>query len=589
MPGSPRLEAPRLETVDEGPQAATMQAMVPTVASPRRSLREAAGVESAIRGLEGAIMTLSNQVQDMDREMRKASYMAEGAMLSPHMMHAQQQHNRRSTRTNSNRRISSMHSNSSGGNNSNPNGLLTPISPGKEGGRSQKENEKNRVRAFSELATEEYNKGKGRMTPPWVKLRRAIKRLSLGKVDGDDITKGFGSRDSRKSITSEGTSRGVEGVIEDSAEGDANSNVTASPSQGKQKPKFQLDDEDEDDDQVSGMFLPDGSFRYVWDTLYLFCLLFEVTLWSVVIFSSGSDYDGDPSITSTPLILCLRILASCFWFADMHVQTRTAKLIGWEIIESPDILKKLFLKKRLPFDGFVSLPVDIVLAFVGYDLLGYWWMSVRVLRLYRVFDLFGHSTPTRETSKLVESWKFSFWCLIAIQIASCIWLNRADDSEQGLDEGEVEDLKTKYIKSVYFTFTTLSSVGYGDMSPKTNDMRIFNIVIQFLGLAIIMVVSGRTGAYFITTDPYKLVLLDRKRRLEHLMAGAEVPWNIQKEAFSIYPSLLDTGSKDYQYVPNTKPTNAYTPHPQVDVVGAAGVHPNKDQQPHQGLYYASYY
>ena len=361
-----------------------------------------------------------------------------------------------------------------------------------------------------------------------------------------------------------GGSDGGGGSCSATPPGEARSPSPKTESQPPRPP--QLDDDDDDDTRPPIPFLPDGIFRRTWDTVYVVLLLWEVGFWGIATFSRPYA-DADIPIPSSPPLLVARALCSAFWIADLWVEPRTAKLVGWEIIESRQALWQHFLHRRLPFDGVVSFPFDLIVTAAGYDDVGYYLMSIRVLRLYRVFDLFRHSTPTRETSKAIESFVFGFWCLIFIQFAACIWLNQANPDELALpmvtpascnasdpSTGgcapvmEPISLYTLYVKCLYFIITTLSSVGYGDMTPSTSTMRIFNMAVQLLGLMMVMIISGRTGAYFITTDPYKLVMLDRKRRLEHLMANAQVPWNIQKEAFTIYPSLLDSGTKDYQYV-----------------------------------------
>ena len=290
-------------------------------------------------------------------------------------------------------------------------------------------------------------------------------------------------------------------------------------------------------------FLPDSQFRIAWDLVSMTIITLEVGLWSTVISTTPS---GAPSIPAGGYMLAVRTIETIFWFVDIWIQMNTARLTGWEIEEDPVTLRNKYFRYRFPFDLVISLPIDLILASSGEDHLSYQFMVLRVFRLFRVPQLLQHSTPTRETSKVMESIVFSFWLFVVIQACVCIWLTLATDDEQQLLPSDKDDPYTVYIKSFYFIMTTLSSVGYGDISPATNSMRLFNVFLQLLGLAVIMVISGRTGAYFITTDPYELVQIDRKRRLEHLMAKAKIPWAIQREAFTIYPSLLEAGTKDYQ-------------------------------------------
>lgn len=42
-------------------------------------------------------------------------------------------------------------------------------------------------------------------------------------------------------------------------------------------------------------------------------------------------------------------------------------------------------------------------------------------------------------------------------------------------------LKSKYITALYFTFSSLTSVGFGNISPNTNSEKIFSICIMLIG------------------------------------------------------------------------------------------------------------
>ena len=47
------------------------------------------------------------------------------------------------------------------------------------------------------------------------------------------------------------------------------------------------------------------------------------------------------------------------------------------------------------------------------------------------------------------------------------------------------DMENKFFNRLYFTTTTFSSTGYGDVSPKSNDVKLLSIILQF-SLVIIM-------------------------------------------------------------------------------------------------------
>lgn len=42
-------------------------------------------------------------------------------------------------------------------------------------------------------------------------------------------------------------------------------------------------------------------------------------------------------------------------------------------------------------------------------------------------------------------------------------------------------VKSKYVTALYFTFSSLTSVGFGNVSPNTNSEKIFSILIMLIG------------------------------------------------------------------------------------------------------------
>ena len=66
-------------------------------------------------------------------------------------------------------------------------------------------------------------------------------------------------------------------------------------------------------------------------------------------------------------------------------------------------------------------------------------------------------------------------------------------------EGEVNGYDN-IPKSVYWAVVTLTTVGYGDMSPKTNIGQAIATLIMILGYSIIVVPTGFIGAELVSSN-----------------------------------------------------------------------------------------
>lgn len=49
------------------------------------------------------------------------------------------------------------------------------------------------------------------------------------------------------------------------------------------------------------------------------------------------------------------------------------------------------------------------------------------------------------------------------------------------DPSSGPSIKDKYVTALYFTFSSLTSVGFGNVSPNTNSEKIFSICVMLIG------------------------------------------------------------------------------------------------------------
>lgn len=57
-----------------------------------------------------------------------------------------------------------------------------------------------------------------------------------------------------------------------------------------------------------------------------------------------------------------------------------------------------------------------------------------------------------------------------------------------------------YVTSFYFVGTTITTVGYGDYSPKSSGERILGLVLMVVGVSAFGFLSGALSSFFNVTD-----------------------------------------------------------------------------------------
>ncbi len=121
-------------------------------------------------------------------------------------------------------------------------------------------------------------------------------------------------------------------------------------------------------------------------------------------------------------------------------------------------------------------------------------MVIRLLRLLRVFRVLKLANYLDQGSLIIQSLiasrrkltVFVFFVLLAVTIFGSIMY---------LIEGTQPDTKFDSIpRSIYWAIVTLTTVGYGDISPTTNLGQFLSAIIMILGYAVIAVPTGIVSA-----------------------------------------------------------------------------------------------
>lgn len=166
---------------------------------------------------------------------------------------------------------------------------------------------------------------------------------------------------------------------------------------------------------------------------------------------------------------------------------------GFTILFTIEYLLRLFcvqkpVKYAASFLGIVDLfsilPTYISLFIPGSQYL----IVIRILRVLRVFRVFKLVPYIGEASTLMTALNASRRKIIVF-LMTVLALVVIFGSLMYLIEGE-ENGFTSIPRSIYWAIVTMTTVGYGDISPKTNTGQALASLIMILGYAIIVVPTG---------------------------------------------------------------------------------------------------
>ncbi|RTG90291.1 potassium voltage-gated channel Eag-related subfamily H member 7 [Schistosoma bovis] len=236
--------------------------------------------------------------------------------------------------------------------------------------------------------------------------------------------------------------------------------------------------------------------------------------------SESSDilHTAHPSITtssSSPTLLStVDILVDVMFIIDILINFRTTYVNkNDEVVSHPKRIAAHYIKGWFIIDLVAAIPFDLLFFRTAGDqptaLTGL-LKSARLLRLVGIvrkldrYSEYGASILVLLTAlfALIAHWLACIWYAIGnaehlYRDPKIGWLDTlAIHTEQYYTDqpNSGPDLKTKYITALYFTFSSLTSIGFGNVSPNTNAEKVFSIIVMLVGSLMYASIFGNVGA-----------------------------------------------------------------------------------------------
>jgi len=216
----------------------------------------------------------------------------------------------------------------------------------------------------------------------------------------------------------------------------------------------------------------------------------------VIIFKSNTR-KGKLFDVALLLVILVNLLAVMFdsveYYHDYY--GTVLRIVEW-VITGLFIIEYFFriwvlnrkAKYIFSFYGIVDL-LAILPSFIGLFIAGtHLLVVIRTLRLLRIFSIFQMNNYTRQGNILIRSLRSS-WSKISVFLLSVIAVITVLGTLMYLIEGAENGFSNIPI-SIYWTIVTITTVGYGDISPVTPMGQIIASITMMLGYAIIAVPTG---------------------------------------------------------------------------------------------------
>ncbi|XP_028518006.1 potassium voltage-gated channel subfamily H member 6 isoform X2 [Exaiptasia diaphana] len=264
----------------------------------------------------------------------------------------------------------------------------------------------------------------------------------------------------------------------------------------------------------------DAIFKAVWDWFILFLVIYTAIEipYSVAFLlpeQIRTEVHGSgrfaAMLAGSPLAVC-NLCVDLLFIVDIPINFRSTYINEGtdELVTQPKKIALHYFKSWFVIDLLSAIPFEFMIYTEkkGATTLMGLLKTARLLRLVRVvrtldrYSEYGQAVIILLTCLflLVAHWLACIWHVIGDnQTSSDGWVARL--SKQ-IDAGSVNNgsttgnpsVETRYITALYFTMTSLSSVGFGNVSPNTNAEKLFSICVMIVGALMYASIFGNMTA-----------------------------------------------------------------------------------------------
>ncbi|XP_078397348.1 voltage-gated inwardly rectifying potassium channel KCNH2-like [Cetorhinus maximus] len=259
-------------------------------------------------------------------------------------------------------------------------------------------------------------------------------------------------------------------------------------------------------------------FKAVWDWLILLLVIYTAifTPYSAAFLLNDQEEvkRRDCGYSCNPLNV-VDLIVDIMFIIDILINFRTTYVnSNDEVVSHPGKIAIHYFKGWFLIDMVAAIPFDLLIFRSGSDetttLIGL-LKTARLLRLVRVarkldrYSEYGAAVLflLMCTFALIAHWLACIWYAIGNVERTFLepkigWLyslgEQIDKPYRGNDTSSGPSIKDKYVTALYFTFSSLTSVGFGNVSPNTNSEKIFSICVMLIGSLMYASIFGNVSA-----------------------------------------------------------------------------------------------
>ncbi|XP_022254273.1 potassium voltage-gated channel subfamily H member 6-like, partial [Limulus polyphemus] len=255
-------------------------------------------------------------------------------------------------------------------------------------------------------------------------------------------------------------------------------------------------------------------FKAVWDWIILLLVIYTAifTPYVAAFLLNENKAKRNKKYGDDPIVI-IDLLVDVMFIIDIIINFRTTYVnSNEEVVSHPGRIAVHYLRGWFIIDVVAAIPFDLLLFGSETDetttLIGL-LKTARLLRLVRVarkidrYSEYGAAVLLLlvATFALIAHWLACIWYAIGNAERNIMkhrigWLDHLANATFQFYNNSYggPSIKSKYVTALYFTISSLTSVGFGNVAPNTNMEKIFSVLVMLIGSLMYASIFGNVSA-----------------------------------------------------------------------------------------------